>query len=140
MFTKHGLWGTRLYTIWGNMIQRCTNPNNNNYPRYGGRGINICNEWRNSFQAFHDWAIDNGYKEDLQIDRIDNDGNYEPGNCRWTTATYNLNNTSRSVTITHNNETHTVAEWARITGVNEKTLRNRLKAGKEPKEAFKSKI
>lgn len=134
---KHGLCGTRLYIIWGNMVQRCTNPNNNNYPKYGGRGISICDDWRNDFQSFYNWAIANGYSDGLQIDRINNDGDYEPGNCRWVTAVNNLNNTSRNVIITHNGETHTVSEWARITGINEKTMRNRIKSGKPPEKVFK---
>ena len=134
---KHGLWGTRLYIIWGNMVQRCTNSNNNNYPNYGGRGISICDEWRNDFKSFYNWAIANGYSDNLQIDRINNDGDYEPGNCRWLTAINNLNNTSRSVIIRHNGETHTVSEWTRITGINEKTMRNRIKSGKPPEEVLK---
>lgn len=136
--TKHGLWGTRLYTIWGNMVQRCTNSNNNNYSKYGGRGISICDDWRNDFQSFYNWAIANGYSDDLQIDRINNDGNYEPSNCRWVTAINNLNNTSRNVKITFKGETHTMSEWARITGINEKTIRNRIISGKLPEEVFKN--
>lgn len=83
--TTHGKRQTRLYEIWRSMKQRCTNPNKINYARYGGRGIKVCSEWMESFEAFYEWATTHGYKDDLSLDRINNDGNYEPGNCRWAT-------------------------------------------------------
>lgn len=79
----------RIYGIWAGMKQRCGNPNRHNYDNYGGRGITVCDEWLESFQAFYDWATANGYKEDLTIDRIDNDGDYEPENCQWITLEEN---------------------------------------------------
>ena len=84
----------RLYRIWSHMKNRCYNKNDHKYSRYGGRGIIVCDEWHNDFQAFHDWAIQNGYSTALTIDRIDNDGNYEPCNCRW--ATMNQQEANRS--------------------------------------------
>ena len=88
----HGLKNTRLYTIWGNIKARILNPKNERYNDYGGRGITICEEWLD-IHNFYNWAIQNGYSDELSIDRIDNDGNYEPSNCRWTTQTIQCRNT-----------------------------------------------
>jgi len=95
----------RLYKIWKEMRYRCNNPANKSYPRYGGRGIRVCDEWNNSFVPFYEWSMANGYKEDiaesgrnrLSIDRIDNDGDYEPSNCRWTTDAVQARNTRKSL-------------------------------------------
>lgn len=86
---KHGKRETRLYMIWTAMSKRCFSPKNKAYHRYGGRGIRICDEWKSDFMSFYNWALTHGYADNLTIDRIDNDGNYEPSNCHWITKSEN---------------------------------------------------
>ena len=126
---KHGQAGSRLYHTYYHMRRRCFNPKDKEYHRYGQRGITVCDEWlgKNGFKNFYNWAITHGYQEDLTIDRINNDGNYEPSNCRWATNQQQMNNVSYNVRLTHNNETHTIAEWSRILGLKQDTIQARIK-------------
>jgi hypothetical protein len=89
---------TRIYGIWEHIIQRCENPNDRNYKNYGGRGVRVCSEWHDS-KAFICWALSNGYDDSLSIDRINVDGDYEPGNCRWADLYTQRNNTKRNHVI-----------------------------------------
>ena len=90
--TKHGQCGTKLHMVWIEMRQRANPANAKDYPNYAGRGITVCKEWRDDFKPFYDWAMANGYQEALQIERINNDGNYEPGNCKWATRSEQMRN------------------------------------------------
>lgn len=89
---------TRLYRIWASMKQRCNNPNNADYKWYGGRGIKVCPQWENNFEAFERWSLANGYKENLTIDRIDNENGYNPGNCQWITRSDNARKNNKPIT------------------------------------------
>ena len=110
---EHGQSGTRLYNIWHDMIYRCYNSNHRSYKDYGGKGIIVCNEWKDDFEVFRNWAIENGYKENLSIDRIDSDKNYCPENCRWATDIQQANNTSRNLIFTVDGCTDTLANLCR---------------------------
>jgi len=105
---------------------------------YGGRGIKICDEW-DSYEAFRDWSLANGYEEGLSIDRIDNDGNYEPSNCRWVDAKTQGNNRRSNNNLTYNGDTHTIKEWSEITGINWSTIKERLKQGWTVERALSTK-
>lgn len=123
---KHGGSGTRLYSIWCNMKDRCNNPKNSHYYRYGGRGIAVCSEWINDFSSFESWALSHGYSDELSIDRINNDLGYYPDNCRWVTNKKQQNNKSTNHLITYQGKTMNVTEWAEETGIPAKTLYDRL--------------
>lgn len=111
--TTHGMSETQLYNKWHSMKARCLNKNNHNYSHYGMRGITVCYEWLQSFESFFDWAVSSGYKEDLTLDRIDNNGNYCPENCRWVTTSVQNNNRNVSLNITYNGNTKNLSEWCR---------------------------
>lgn len=130
----HGETNTKLFHIWVGIKTRCHNPNTINYHNYGGKGISICEEWDNSFESFRDWALSNGYKDGLQIDRIDFNGNYEPSNCRWCTAKEQQRNKSSNTMITYQGETHSIAEWADIIGIKYDVLQKRISVAKMPLE------
>lgn len=133
----HGQSGTRLYYVWVEMRQRCQNPRHPRYPLYGGRGIRVCDEWKD-FERFRSWALANGYRPGLSLDRIDNDGDYEPGNCRWVPQLVQNNNSRRCKMITYRGRTQSLAQWARELGLNYRTLRSRLRIGWSVERAFET--
>ena len=117
----------RLYRIYRNMIQRCTNPNHADYQWYGGKGIHVCEEWMRDYNLFKTWAINSGYEDNLTIDRINSDNDYFPDNCRWETMITQNNNKKSIEKYEYNGELHSISEWARIIGVNRELLRDRIK-------------
>lgn len=121
----HGMSGTRLYRCFRDMKNRCNGLKPRDRKNYFERGITYCSEWE-TFESFRDWALSNGYNDNLTLDRIDNDKGYSPDNCRWISRAEQNNNTRQNHFITHNGETHTITQWASILGVNASTLRSRL--------------
>lgn len=133
---KHGFSGSRLEKVYVHMLSRCYNPKDGMYHRYGGRGITVCDEWRKDNKAFFQWAMSNGYSEELTIDRIDPNGNYCPENCRWATMRVQQNNKTTSLKVEINGETRTVAEWADIYGINRYAVYTRIRKGWDKVEAI----
>jgi len=133
----HGMSKTPLYGRWADMKSRCSRGTRTDYHRYGGRGITVCKEWAESFEVFRDLALANGYRPGLEIDRRDNGGNYEPGNCRWVPHVVNGNNTSTNRLLTAFGETKSMADWARDPRctVAYYSLRTRLRYGWSPEDA-----
>ena len=138
-FTKHGASSKkeRLYVIWKNMKSRCFNSSNPSYDRYGGRGITVCEDWKNNYISFRDWAINNGYKDDLTIDRIDNNGNYEPTNCRWATIKEQSRNRNTNVFVEYNGKIFVVKDFAKIIGIDRHTLSKKINEGVSVEEIIK---
>lgn len=126
---KHGKTNTRLYRIWAGMKARCLNLNNPAYERYGGRGIEISHEWINSFKEFEEWALRNGYTENLTIDRIDNDGNYEPSNCRWVDGYVQGRNKRNNARSLYKGKMRSRSEISEMTGLSYGTIRRREESG-----------
>ena len=128
--TVHGHSRERLYRVWKGMKSRCYNSHHRSYPKYGGRGLRVCDD----YEAFRLWAYENGYDENAEyqqctIDRIDVDGDYSPQNCRWADSFTQANNTNKVLLITFKGETKTVTEWANKTGIPRATLYARVKNG-----------
>ena len=122
---------TKLHRAWTNMKQRCFNTNKPDYKHYGARGITVCDEWKDDFKAFYDWAMSHGYSDDLTIDRIDVNGNYEPSNCRWVTMKEQSNNRKCNIHVMVNGVEKTLKELSKETGIKYTTLymRYRTKGG-----------
>ena len=129
LHTKHGKRYTRLYRIWLNMKDRCYNKNNLSYKNYGGRGIKICDEWLHDFVNFYNWSMTNGYKDELTIDRINVNGNYEHSNCRWATTKQQNNNRRNNAYLTYNGKTQTMKQWSDDLNISYNTIKQRHRKG-----------
>lgn len=123
---KHGMTNTRIFNIWQSMKERCKDKNEKNYKIYASRNIDICEQWKKDFESFYKWAINNGYKDNLSIDRIDNNKGYNPENCRWVDNYVQANNKRNNIIIYYKNKRYTLANLAREYNMNPKTLRYRL--------------
>lgn len=126
---NHGKTKEPLYWVWCSIKQRCYNHNDHRYGDWGGQGITMCYEWCNNFKTFYDWSMKNGYKKGLQIDRINNDGNYEPDNCRWVDRKTQARNKRNCKYYTINGGTHCLSEWCDILGLKYTTVNQRLHRG-----------
>lgn len=124
----HGLSRSRVYSIYGSMLKRCTNPDAGNYADYGGRGITVCNRWFDSFEKFFE-DMGNPPSAEHSLDRINGSRGYEPKNCRWATKTEQVNNRSNSIRLTHSGQTLSVMEWAQRLGLPYTTIYYRIKRG-----------
>lgn len=129
LFYKHGLSKDKLHGLWRNIKERCYNPNSKSYKYYGERGIKMCDEWENDFVSFYNWSHENGYKDGLQIDRIDVNGDYCPENCRWVSKIVQANNTRRNIYVTINGETKSMSDWCREIGINYQSVQTRRYKG-----------
>ena len=129
MKRTHGLSKDKFYQVWNGIKQRCYNVNNKNYHNYGKRGIRVCDEWLDNFQAFYEWSMNNGYRDGLQIDRIDNNKGYSPSNCRWVDRYVNNNNRRNNILFTYNNKTQSLRAWCRELNISYKTCMTRYYRG-----------
>lgn len=143
--TTHGKSKTRLYRVWAGIKNRCYNPKTTNYKYYGGKGISMCEDWKNNFASFMEWAVKNGYDESAKsqectLDRIDNSKGYSPDNCKWANHIEQCNNQSSNRIFTYNEKTMTMSEWAREVGMKYTTLRARIRKGWSFENAIETNI
>jgi hypothetical protein len=136
IYAQHGMSNNKVYNVWRQMRQRCSNKNNKYYYIYGGKGVRVCDAWENDFICFYKWAMANGYKKGLTLDRIETDGNYEPNNCRWVDVKANSNNKNNNLALTINGETKTLKQWAEHYGVDYANVYYRYKTGHSIEEVF----
>lgn len=125
-FAKHNNSTHPLYGVWTMMKQRCYNHNNKSYKNYGARGIKVCDEWKNDFITFYNWAIENGYKDGLTIDRLNVNEDYSPNNCAWVTQKIQQNNRRNNIVINYGGFSGTLSQWSVRTGISYATLRKRI--------------
>lgn len=123
---SHGMRNTRIYGIWCRMKQRCYNPNSIDYKEYGGRGISVAEEWKNSFENFMEWSMISGYSDNLTIDRKDNERGYSPDNCQWVSRSIQSNNKRNNRKISFNGKIQNISEWAKETGISRATIAKRI--------------
>jgi hypothetical protein len=126
---KGGLSQSRLYNTWLHMKGRCYRKTDEHFKYYGARGIKMCDQWKEDFNSFREWSLSNGYKAGLTIDRINNNGDYEPSNCRWVSMKDQCNNRRSNILVTINGVTHNIQEWSEISGVKYHTVYRRFKCG-----------
>ena len=134
--STHHATGTRLYEIWHGMKQRCNNPATKDAHNYHNRGIRVCEDWENDFEIFRDWALMNGYSDNLTLDRINVNGNYCPSNCRWATLSQQARNTRVNHLLDFNGRQQTIADWADEIGIDYYTLAKRIEKGWTVKRAL----
>lgn len=125
----HGYSRSKIYKVWATMKNRCYREKTERYKNYGGRGIKVCSEWLSSSEAFIKWALANGYREGLTLERKNNDGNYEPNNCSWETLTKQSNNKQNTVILELNGVRKSLSEWSEATGIKRSTIYARVKKG-----------
>ena len=135
---SHGKWGTRIYKCWRNMLDRCENEKNKEYKNYGGREIQVCSEWHD-FSKFYEWAVANGYKNSLTIERMDVNKGYSPENCIWADLYTQARNRTDNRKISFKGKTQIITDWAKEAGIAEGTIRNRLKRGWTVEDALTKK-
>ena len=133
---SHNLSHTRIYRIYKKIKRRCYVKDDPAYKDYGGRGIYMCDEWKESVENFYNWAMQNGYSDNLSIDRIDNNSGYSPENCRWATTKMQCNNRRSNIVVTIGNKTMNVAQWCEELGLNKGSIYSRIEKGWNPVEAL----
>jgi hypothetical protein len=134
----HGLSKTALFKVWCSMKNRCNRMKDPSFKDYGARGIKLCDEWMNDFQIFYNWCMYNGYKKGLSLDRKDNNGNYDPDNCRWVTIDIQVRNKRSNIILEFNGELLTLTDIAKKLNICDETLRNRYHRGERGERLFRT--